>query len=97
MSTTPTDARLLPYAFARDHALLARRSEAAGNAVEVWVSEATVPSAITEVSRRYGRVKLKSLAQDPAANQATLNFVGADISGTKASQCFLPQIEYGAD
>ena len=61
MSTTPTDARLLPYAFARDHALLARRNEAANNAVEVWVSEATVPSAITEVSRRYGRVKLKSL------------------------------------
>ncbi len=61
MSTNLTDARLLPYAFARDHALLARRSEAANNAVEVWVSEATAPAAITEVSRRYGRVKLKSL------------------------------------
>ncbi len=65
-----TDARLLPYAFARDYALLARRSDggAGGNgangAVEVWVSEATTPSAIAEVSRRFGRVKLKSLARE---------------------------------
>ena len=49
---------------ARDHALLARRSEAAGNAVELWVSDATVPSAIAEVSRRFGRVKLKSLPRE---------------------------------
>ncbi len=64
MSTITTDARLLPYAFARDHALLARRSEAANNAVEVWVSEATAPSAIAEVSRRFGRVKLRSLPRE---------------------------------
>ncbi|HJV87234.1 MAG TPA: type II secretion system ATPase GspE [Noviherbaspirillum sp.] len=64
MSNTMTDARLLPYAFARDHALLARRSETASNAVEVWVSDATVPSAIAEVSRRFGRVKLKSLPRE---------------------------------
>ncbi|TFW06576.1 type II secretion system protein GspE [Oxalobacteraceae bacterium OM1] len=56
-----TDARLLPYAFARDHAVLARRADGGSNAVEVWVSEATIPSAIAEVSRRFGRVKLKSL------------------------------------
>ncbi|HYD62991.1 MAG TPA: type II secretion system ATPase GspE [Noviherbaspirillum sp.] len=64
MSTVLTDARLLPYTFARDHAVLARRSEAATNAVEVWVSEATAPSAIAEVSRRFGRVKLKSLPRE---------------------------------
>jgi len=64
MSTVLSDARLLPYAFARDHAVLARRSEAANNAVEVWVSEATAPSAIAEVSRRFGRVKLKSISRD---------------------------------
>jgi len=64
MSTVLSDARLLPYAFARDHAVLARRSEAASNAVEVWVSEATAPSAIAEVSRRFGRVKLKSIPRD---------------------------------
>jgi len=62
------DARLLPYAFARDFALLARRGEANGDgshpAVEVWVSEATAPTAIAEVSRRFGRVKLKSMPSD---------------------------------
>ncbi|HYD96446.1 MAG TPA: type II secretion system ATPase GspE [Noviherbaspirillum sp.] len=64
MSIVMTDARLLPYAFARDHAVLARRSEVSHNAIEVWVSEATAPSAIAEVSRRFGRVKLKSLPRD---------------------------------
>ncbi|WP_420472897.1 type II secretion system ATPase GspE [Noviherbaspirillum sp. ST9] len=64
MSTVLSDARLLPYAFARDHAVLARRSEAAHHAVEVWVSEATAPSAIAEVSRRFGRVKLKSIPRE---------------------------------
>ena len=59
-----TDARLLPFAFARDHLLLARRAEAPGNAVELWVSEASAPSAIAEVSRRFGRVKLKSLSRE---------------------------------
>ena len=56
-----TDARLLPYAFARDFSLLAMRSEAAGSPVELWVSDATPSTAIAEVSRRYGRVKLKSM------------------------------------
>jgi general secretion pathway protein E len=55
------DNRLLPYAFARDFALLAQRGEAADSAVEVWVSPATAPSAIAEVGRRFGRVRLKSM------------------------------------
>jgi general secretion pathway protein E len=60
-----TEARLLPYTFARDFTLLARRCSAddgsVAPAVEVWVSDATVPTAIAEVSRRYGRVKLKTM------------------------------------
>jgi general secretion pathway protein E len=55
------DARLLPYAFARDFSLLAQRDEAAGNAVDLWVSEATPPAAIAEAGRRFGRIRLKSL------------------------------------
>src|SRR3954454_11372600 len=55
------DARLLPYAFARDFSLLAQRDEAAGNAVELWVSEATPPAAIAEAGRRFGRIRLKAL------------------------------------
>jgi len=63
------DAHLLPYAFARDFALLARRldpSAAIGGAagVEVWVSDATAATAIAEVSRRFGRVKIRSMERD---------------------------------
>ena len=55
------DASLLPYAFARDYALLAQRSNAEDSAVEVWISDATTPSAIAEVSRCFGRVRMKSM------------------------------------
>ena len=61
--TAMTDARLLPYAFARNFALLAQRS-AADSPVEVWVSAATTPSAIAEVSRCFGRIKLKSMPRE---------------------------------
>ena len=63
------ETHLLPYAFARDFALLARRVEAAvaangAAAVEVWVSDATSATAIAEVSRRFGRVRIKSMARE---------------------------------
>jgi general secretion pathway protein E len=61
MSNTVTDARLLPYAYARDFALLAQRSGAADGAVEVWISDATAPTAIAEVSRCFGKVRLKAM------------------------------------
>ncbi|HEY0064890.1 MAG TPA: type II secretion system ATPase GspE [Telluria sp.] len=52
---------LLPYAFARDFGVLARYSEEAEHTVEVWVSGATAPAAIAEVSRRFGRIALRSM------------------------------------
>ena len=55
--------KLLPYAFARDFALLARPAAAAGAAIEVWVSSATAPAAIAEVSRRFGRIQLVTMAR----------------------------------
>ena len=55
------DASLLPYSFARDFGLLAQCSGSAGSTVEVWISEATKTSAITEVNRNFGRVRLKSM------------------------------------
>ena len=58
------DARLLPFAFARDFALLARRNGAVNGHVEVWVSEATLPRAIAEVSRCFGRVRLELMPHD---------------------------------
>src|SRR5450830_958963 len=61
MSNAVMDARLLPYAFARDFALLAQRNGAVDSSVEVWVSDATTPGAIAEVSRCFGRIRLKSM------------------------------------
>ncbi|MDC8760457.1 type II secretion system ATPase GspE [Janthinobacterium fluminis] len=55
--------QLLPYAFARDHALLARASDAAEHTVDVLVSATTAPAAIAEVSRRFGRIRLLSMAR----------------------------------
>ncbi|MGV7208185.1 type II secretion system ATPase GspE [Oxalobacteraceae bacterium A2-2] len=56
---------LLPYAYARDHLLLARAGDTADASphgeVEVLVCAATAPSAIAEVSRRYGRIRLHTL------------------------------------
>ncbi len=63
-----SEPRLLPYSFARDFTLLARRSESvegeSAPVVEVWVSEATKPSAIAEVGRRFGRVRLKTMSRN---------------------------------
>jgi general secretion pathway protein E len=50
---------LLPYAFARDHVVLARSNGDPAQSVEVLVSNATVPAAIAEVSRRFGRIALR--------------------------------------
>ncbi|MFA6062997.1 MAG: type II secretion system ATPase GspE [Gallionella sp.] len=62
MANAVIDTRLLPYAYSRDFSLLAQKTE--GGPVEVWVSDATNPSAIAEVSRCYGRVRIKSMPCD---------------------------------
>ncbi|MBA5608036.1 type II secretion system ATPase GspE [Duganella sp. FT3S] len=54
---------LLPYAFARDFMLLAHPSDEAENTVEVLTCGATAPAAIAEVSRRFGRITLKSMTR----------------------------------
>jgi general secretion pathway protein E len=58
------DTRLLPYAFARDFALLAHRDAAADGTVEVWMSNATPSGAIAEVSRCFGRLRLKAMPRE---------------------------------
>ena len=53
---------LLPYAFARDYGVLARSSDNLDSStVEVLISGATAPAAIAEISRRFGRVALKTM------------------------------------
>jgi general secretion pathway protein E len=78
------EARLLPYAFARDFAVLAQRNGAAeGGPVEIWVSDATAPTAIAEVSRRFGRVKLKSMSREALESAIAQAYAG---SGGDAAQ-----------
>lgn len=74
------DARLLPYAFARDFALLARRD--ADARIEVCISEATPVAAIAEVGRHFGRINLTRL---PAAElTAEIAAAYADSGGDAA-------------
>jgi general secretion pathway protein E len=56
--------QLLPFAFARDFSVLAQLDDTGDNAVEVWISDATKPSAVAEVCRRYGRIRLKSVTRE---------------------------------
>ena len=77
-----TDARLLPYAFARDFVLLAQRNDKTGSPVEICISDATTPRAIAEVSRCFGRVRLKSMSRE--ALEAEIAKAYADSGGDAA-------------
>lgn len=55
------DARLLPFAFARDFGVLAKHSDALPEATQVWHASDTPVAAIAEVARRYGRLQLHSV------------------------------------
>ena len=74
---------LLPFAFARDHGVLARGGDEPGQAVEVLVSGATAPSAIAEVSRRFGRITLRRLDRGELEDAIAKAYAG---SGGDASQ-----------
>ncbi|MES2126943.1 MAG: type II secretion system ATPase GspE [Pseudomonadota bacterium] len=74
---------LLPYAFARDYGVLAYASAEAENVVDVWISGATTPSAIAEVSRRFGRITLKNMERAELEAAIAKAYAG---SGGDASQ-----------
>ena len=73
---------LLPYAFARDFALLAKPSDEAEHTVDVLVSAGTAPAAIAEVSRRFGRIRLVTMprAELDAAIAAAYAGAGGDAA-----------------
>ncbi|GAB3448218.1 type II secretion system ATPase GspE [Massilia solisilvae] len=73
---------LLPYAFARDHGVLARSNGDPAQSVEVLVSNATAPAAIAEVSRRFGRIALRRMERSEldAAIAAAYAAAGGDAS-----------------
>ncbi len=74
---------LLPYAFARDYGVLAKSVDGGADAVEVWVSGATAPAAIAEVSRRFGRVALRRMERADLEAAIATAYAGA---GGDASQ-----------
>ncbi len=63
MSAVMQDPRLLPFAFARDFGVLAQAG-ASQESIDVWVSEATPASALAEISRRFGRVRVSTLPRE---------------------------------
>jgi general secretion pathway protein E len=82
MTVAMHDPRLLPFTFARDFGVLAQAGEPDG-AVDIWVSEATVPSAVAEVSRCFGRVRLNRLSREQLESAIVKAYAG---SGGDAAQ-----------
>ncbi|MCE2859723.1 MAG: type II secretion system ATPase GspE [Oxalobacteraceae bacterium] len=78
--TVMHDPRLLPFSFARDFGLLA---QAADDAVDIWLSDATAPSAVAEVGRRFGRVRLNALSREQLETAIARAYAG---SGGDAAQ-----------
>ncbi len=77
------DPRLLPFSFARDFAVLAQGPSSADGVVECWVSDATAPTALAEISRRYGRVRLNTLSRTDLESAIAKAYAG---SGGDAAQ-----------
>ena len=78
---TITQANLLPYSFARECAVLAGWGEP--ELLYVWASEKTALSAIAEVGRRYGRIKLNRVSHVALAQAMDQAYAG---SGGDAAQ-----------
>ncbi len=74
------DARLLPYAFARDYAVLAKRTADTG--VEVCICNDTPAHAIAEISRHFGQLHLSRLPNTEL--QAAITAAYADSGGDAA-------------
>ncbi len=76
MTGTP----LLPYAFARNFSLLAVQDE---DGIALSISAATLPSAITEVGRHYGAMRLTRLSSEDLGAAIAKAYAG---SGGNAAQ-----------
>ncbi len=74
------DPRLLPFSFSRDFGVLA---QAGSDAVDVWMSDDTHASAIAEVGRRFGRLRLHKLAREQLESAIAKAYAG---SGGDAAQ-----------
>lgn len=80
------DPHPLPYAFARNFSLLARRcdmTEGEVSQVELCISAETAPAAIAEAGRRFGRIKLKAMPHAELTSAIDNAYAG---SGGNAAQ-----------
>jgi len=73
--------QLLPFSFARDYSILARRITPSGP-VEVWMCSATPPGAAGEVARRFGRIKVNMMSDEDL--QQAISDAYASASGSAA-------------
>jgi len=87
MPITITQANLLSYTFARECSILAGavpdESSPRESLYHVWVSERTLPNAIAEVGRRYGRLKLTRVSHAELVTAIDQAYAG---SGGDAAQ-----------
>ena len=87
MPITITQSNLLSYTFARECSILAGavpdESSPRESLYHVWVSERTLPNAIAEVGRRYGRLKLTRVSHAELVTAIDQAYAG---SGGDAAQ-----------
>jgi len=86
-------ATLLPYAFARDHGLLANAEGEPGAPVEVWISRATPPAAIAEVSRRFGRITLRQMERAALDEAIASAYSGTGGNASKVADEFEAELD----
>ncbi|MFZ6872766.1 type II secretion system ATPase GspE [Undibacterium sp. Di27W] len=92
------DHRLLPYGFARDFSVLAVRDTAVVNGVvEIQISKLTPAAAISEVGRKFGKVKLSMLPHTELAEAIAKAYAGsggdaADVVGEVESDLDLAKL-----
>ena len=76
-------AHLLPFTFARDFLILAQAHDNQEESVDCWISEATPATAVAEISRRYGALRLQVVTRQEL--ETAITSVYAD-SGNNAAQ-----------
>lgn len=90
--------RLLPYAFARDHSVLASRNvDSEQTQIELTVSKETSPTAIAEAGRRFGMVRLKVMPHADLLLEIAKAYAGsggdaADVVGEVESDLDLAKL-----
>lgn len=90
--------RLVPFGFARDHSLLVCRStQGEHSQIDLLVSKQTSPSAIAEVGRRFGQVKLKLMSHESLLAEIAKAYAGsggdaADVVGEVESDLDLAKL-----